>query len=561
MSLDTLIPENIGELTEEEITLLAQSELDGLPGGIEEKREQIDLLKGKVLIQKAQSEFSIEGFKAFFKVVYEFDVLPYMEGAMEELFASKAVVVEAYFESAKTTTLSEGFFAYFIGHHPKTSSLLTQVSDDKSEKTAAAVADLIDVNPRWKSVFPHIVPDKEKSWGVNSGYEIKLTHTDATLEEELPYPKWREMNTERKDSTFIGLGYKSRSIIGMRVTGLLVIDDIHDESNSFSDREREGTLRRLKGTILSRATKEAWRIVVGTPWVEEDTIDFIKNTGLYTHVYIPVYDTVTEEVENAIYWERINEWVLPAWPEVFDVAYLEQKWIELGEADFARFMLLDLEKVGDRVFYWQEYNHEEVSPRWPTAGGVDFASILRESQKSDPNRSYFGMAYIAELPQGGAVVTGGVRERCTPDEAEKYMRRAQNTHEGWMGAAVEQDGKGEVFVYGLQQRHPDLVFVPMPTRGRGKEKRLEREMSPWFANGVVKISTAETPFLNSLRKEMRDYPHGKFMDCLDAVYWALRMMPHVLKMGAESDKDGELPSTKRKKREPSPFNSFANWRG
>jgi len=536
-----VLPVDIGSLTEEELEKLAEAFTDSLPGDVEEKLAVLDAYEEQMLIEKARGPFSLEGFKAFFKYVFRLDLLWYMEDAIRELYKSKAVVVEAYFESTKTTTLSIAFFAYFIAKHPTTSNLICQVSDDKGVKTAGAVADLIEVNPRWKHVFPHIVRDQRKAWGEKSGYEIQMTHKDATLAEEISYEEWQEMNVERKDASFIGLGYNSSQIIGMRVTGLMVVDDIHDEGNTFSDRNLQSTITRLKGTILSRATKEAWRLFVGTPWVEGDTIDFIKNTGLYTHVYIPVYETVEEEVAGAFYWNKLKEWVKPAWSSMFDEAYLDRKYIELGPADFARFMLLDLEKIGDRVFYWQEYPHEKIETHWPHYGGVDFASILKESQRNDPNRSYFAMAYGTELPTGRAVITGGVRERCTPDEAEIHMEKAQNIHQNWRGAAVEQDGKGEVFVYGLMQRRPNLVFVPMPTRGRGKEKRLEREMSPWFANGVVMVSTADTPFLNALRKELHDYPHTKHKDCLDATYWMLRMMPHVLKMENATGDGDRLP--------------------
>jgi phage terminase large subunit-like protein len=70
----------------------------------------------------------------------------------------------------------------------------------------------------------------------------------------------------------------------------------------------------------------------------------------------------------------------------------------------------------------------------------------------------------------------------------------------------------------------------MSTKGKGKAQRLEHQMSPWFESGIVKISDADTPFLNALRKEMRQYPNSRTLDCMDAVYWALRMIPEVLKM-------------------------------
>ncbi len=521
--------------------------------------EEVAAAKKYLLAVVAREEFTVEGFKAFVKVCYGWEILPHMEEAVEELFKTHRIVAEAYVESAKTTTLSEEFFAYFIGHYPKTASMLIQVSDSKAEETADAVSRLIMDNDNWKIVFPHIVPAL-KPWGKETGYQVKATRIREENEDgdlvwkNVSDAEWTKEIVGKRDPTFVGYGYKNRAIVGKRIDGLLIVDDIHDENNSFSALELLGTLRRLRSTIMSRAKKTAWRIFVGTPWVEGDAMDYAKGLSKYKHIFIPVYTEVAEGTADAFYWPRIDQWVLPAWPDQYDLDYLEEKWEELGEADFARMLLLDLTKTGDRVFYFQEYDHEKISPTWPTCGGVDFASILKESQRNDSDRAYYAQAYVSKLPQGGAVVTGGIRSRCTPYEAEEYMLRAQKTHPHWLGNIVEQDGKGEVFIFGLMQRHPDLVFIPMLTHGKGKEKRLEREMSPWFANGMVKISTADDPFLNALRKEMHDYPHSKHTDCLDAVYWALRGMTDVLVMVKEKNR---LPRAKRKQgKRANPYSSL-----
>ena len=98
----------------------------------------------------------------------------------------------------------------------------------------------------------------------------------------------------------------------------------------------------------------------------------------------------------------------------------------------------------------------------------------------------------------------------------------------------------------------DGPFYAYGTGGKGKKERLERQMGPWFENGTVRISDADTPFLNALRKEMDDYPHGT-MDCMDSVYWALRQMPDILIIKAEPDR---LPSRMKKTRKGHPMLSL-----
>ena len=460
---------------------LAVEELDKL--SLEE------LLEGRkqLLAQLAGGEFSVEGFRAFFRVVYRFVVYPDMEDALTKLFEFRRVVVEAFIESSKTTTITEAFLAYFIGHHPNTSNMLIQVSDDKAEETAEKIANLIMYNEDWKLVFPHITPAK-KPWGKDTGYQVKASRTKDIVENDLgeevawtditesgkwqqhivkswkdiSEAEWHALVVQRRDPSFIGYGYRNSAIQGKRVDGLLVIDDIHDDKNSFSDRELQGTLRKLRAIIMTRAKRKAWRVFIGTPWVEGDTLDYAKNLKKYVHIFIPVYVLATEGTPGAIYWPHIGEWVVTA-REEYDADYLDDRLDELKEADFARMLLLDLTQIGDRVFRFQEFDSDKISPKWPTAGGVDFANILKVAQKNDPNRSFFYMAYVAKLPQGGAVVTGGIRGRFTPDDSEKYMLRAQKTHQNWLGNYVEQDGKGELFIYYTMLRHPDLLIIPMLT--------------------------------------------------------------------------------------------------
>lgn len=474
--------------------------------------------------QLARETFSPHGFAAFMDVVFELPLLPHMKEAIDELFKTKKIVVEAHVESAKTTTLSVAFVLYFIGHHPTTSNIIFQVSDDRAAQTAKQAADVIVNNARWRLVFPHLVPDRDKAWGAG-GYEIKRT--------DMEYADWRELNSKRKEPTFVGLGYMSRTIIGSRYDGIMVIDDICDQNNTSSEREMENMLESLRGPILSRAKKECWRIVVGTPWVEGDALDYIKNTGLYKHIKIPVWRNVPEDTEGAqnlhFTWgtEIIDEWMIPNWPEVFTLDYLELKYRELASVDFARFMLLDLSKLDEMVFRWQPFPYLDINPNWPMVGGIDFASIIDESQKASKDRSYFAIAYVVKNPRGGAIVYDGIRERCTPAIAETHVERPQHTFPGWLTSGIELDGKGEVF-YSILRRKPHLRLNPMRTGGKGKAQRLEHQMAPWFESGVVKISDADTPFLNALRKEMRQYPNSKTLDCMDAVYWALMQIPDVL---------------------------------
>jgi phage terminase large subunit-like protein len=123
---------------------------------------------------------------------------------------------------------------------------------------------------------------------------------------------------------------------------------------------------------------------------------------------------------------------------------------------------------------------------------------------------------------------------------------------------VEGDGKGEEFIQVIQ-RNPGLKIMPLKTGGRGKDIRLVRQMGPWLENGTVRVSDAETPFLQELRRELDNYPLVDHDDALDAVYWALRGIPDVLSLREEE----ELPETvsRRHKKQVNPFISLGRYQG
>ena len=154
------------------------------------------------------------------------------------------------------------------------------------------------------------------------------------------------------------------------------------------------------------------------------------------------------------------------------------------------------------------------------------------------------------------MVVDGVLEHCTQAEAEIFVKRGQEMYPNYLNAVVEGDGKGEDFIQVLR-RNPSLKVIPMKTGGKGKNIRLVRQLGRWLESGIVRISDAETPFLNELRKELDMYPLSKHDDALDAVYWALRGMPDVLQLPRE---DYLLPEFALKKKNRNPMAEVV-WNG
>jgi hypothetical protein len=449
---------------------------------------------------------------------------------------ARGIVIEAFRGSTKTTTVTITFCAFRIGHEPHRANLLIQVGDDIATDNTRQIADIIENNPGWKRVFPHVVPDRDMGWGAG-GYEVKVIH-DTKTGEEIEYSAWRSINSKRKDPTLVGVGYKSRQIIGKHPDGLLVIDDIHDENNTSSRREQEKVRQVLLGTIFPTMTTDTWKVFIGTPWNENDTLHYVASIGEFLHVKTPV--------------RRGDELT---WEEMFPQDEVDKRARISGSREFARMYMLDLSFSKNRVFKYQLYPSSEIRFNWAMCGGVDYAGTMDEYTNKAGRNDYFAMAYTAKLPVGGAVCVDGVLDHCSQDQGETYVKRPQEIFPGWLSSVVEADGAGEAFIQTIR-RNPGLRIIPMKTQGRGKGKRLELEMAPWLENGTVRISDAETPFLNELRHELDTYPDCENDDALDALYWSMRGMPDVLVM---RDNEDELPKPEtinRRKKQPSPFMAF-----
>ena len=504
------------------------------------------------------------GYYCFYELIFNQPIPPHGKEWIEQIYRDhthgdmQGTLIKAFRGSTKTTTVTIGFVAFRIGHQPNGVHLLVQVGDDIAADNIKAVAAIIEFNPGWKLAFPHVTPDRQQGWGVQ-GYEVQssmwwrykdgrpVTGTVFGLDKDsmvsVSYEEWREINANRKDPSLLGGGYKSRNIIGKH-PDCLIVDDIHDDNNTSSHRELQNTLNILQGTIMPTLKPDAWAVFIGTPWVKNDSLAFIGSTGRFSEVSTPVYKKVAPDTAGAVQYRE--DWVKLTWPGVFSIDQIELRR-DLGQTQFARMYLLDLESMANRVFTFFSYPASLINTAaWQGGGGVDYASTNVMFVDKQGKRDYFAIAYGFCIPGGGLVVFDGVVAHASQAQAEQYVERAQNIFPHWRGVCVEGDGKGEEFV-SLLMRKPQLRFLPLKTGGKGKDRRLVRQMGPWLESGRLRISDAETPFLNRLRQELNDYPNVEHDDCLDAVYWLCRLFPDVLYV----EDAEEIVTQGRDKRRPS----------
>ena len=465
-----------------------------------------------------------EGFAYFYKQIFDRELPRHArQGWVLPLYAARAegkgLVVEAFRGSTKSTTLSVAFTAFRLGQEPHKSALLIQAGEQAAASTSQLVADLIERNPGWQAAFPTVRPDRKVSWGAR-GYEVRRT--------DLAYAEWRAMcaREKGKDPSLVGLGYRSRAIIGKHPTGLLLLDDIHDENNTRSARELETVIAILTGTILPTLTPDTWQVFVGTPWTANDALALLKATGRFISVATPVYVPSPESGDP-----------LPAWPERFPEEEIKKARQLSGEAEFARMYLLDLnaaEGMHLKGEWLNFYPHEKIDPSWPVVMGVDYASTA--DQLTSRARDYFAVAIGRAIPGGGGVVlVDGFRAQFSQGEAEQKIKSLAAFFPTTQVIGVEAVGKGEEF-YHLLMRDWGLPLIRMHPGKQNKGTRFEIGMAPLFQGGRAWVADVETPFLRAFRDEWLRWPRGEHDDTLDAVHWMLMAAQGHLSRGTHREK-------------------------
>lgn len=470
-----------------------------------------------------------EGFAHFYSLIYQRELPRHArEEWLPPIYAAKrqgkGALIEAFRGASKTSTLSVAWVAFRIGHHPETSNIVFQVGDAAAKETCKQITDLIADHLNWKVVFPFVAPDRNKGWGMN-GYEVRRL--------DLPYDDWRALaaKTKGKDPTLLGLGYKSRAVIGKHPTGVLLIDDIHDENNTRSGRELEMVRQVLTGTILPTVTAETWQVVVGTPWVGDDILAYLKATGRYLNVRTPV-------LRDGI----------PVWPERFPLEEIEQRRQESGVVEFARMYLLDLAAASGahlRREWLNRYPCSKIDPDWGVVMGVDYASTA--DKLNDSRRDYFAVAIGRALPGGaGVVLVDGYRGRISQGEAEMRLKQLAEQYPTTELIGVEALGKGEEF-YHLMLRTSHLPIQQVHPGRSSKGERFEKGMAPLFQFNRAWVSDVETPFLRAFEAEWVSWPHGQHDDTLDAVYWMLYVgAPHLMPQRSTPPKPNPFTRLRRR---------------
>ncbi len=506
--------------------------------------------------------FSAAGYKHHYAGIFSHQLPPFAWDWVQEFFEQynkgvRRFGVKAHRGATKSTIWTIGFNTYILACYPTDSTLTVQKSDTAGSKTSTAIANIIKTNVGWKTMYPHLVPDEKQKWAFE-GYEI----TDTRL----PYDEWRQrvLDDRPKDNSFVAYGWSNGGIVGMHPRWLFV-DDILDEENARSKREKKAVADTMRGNVLQTLNrppewdnttgyKEPTAIFSYTPWYDDDFYADIEATGIYHIMETPLAREAEAKDTDTFEWHG-KQWVC-AWPVKEPAKLMDEKLREYGEMDFWRMQMLDLKRAEGlnlKREWLHDFDYEKISERWPVYMGVDYASSA-DKQKNDTH-DYFTVAIGRIIPAGGIVLIDGYRDKLSQGEAEEKIHALAAMYKPVL-IGFEKLGKGYDIAMGLAMNTP-LPIVPCPREGDGKRSKGQRfegagGLGPLFQFSRAWISDLTTPFLKAFRDEWSQWPNGRHDDTLDAVYWACYVAQGLLITIPESEWIGVRPVHKK-----SGFASFA----
>lgn len=346
----------------------------------------------------------------------------------------KRLIIWSHIQSGKTTQLSVLRTVWELGRNPNLRFIIVSATAEMSGKIVKAIANLIENNEAVKAIFPDLKPDRDAQW---TGSKIRVKRTSFA-----------------KDPSVTGIGVHG-AIVGARADRL-ILDDILGPENTRTPELCRGVIEWYRAAVLTRLTKDAKILCVGTAWKPEDLYHVLAREG-FTWKRFPV----------------INAKGVMTWPEVWPMTRIEDKKKELGPLEFARNLLCKArddnearfqeawfdkaKKAGEKFSIVHEL--EEVPPGCFVFTGVDLA--FAKNKKSDITALFHMLVY----PDG--------KRRILKIEAGKWngpdtLARIENAFDRYGSIFVVESVAAQIYLLQFAHERNAIPIIPFITTGNKK---------------------------------------------------------------------------------------------
>ena len=247
-------------------------------------------------------------------------------------------------------------------------------------------------------------------------------------------------------------------------------------------------------------------IVVHQRLHEDDLTGHLLNKGTWTHISLPLVatDTQTFRIGNRVWTRQAGEAFVPAlYPE--DV--IDRLRTQNGTAFFSAQYQQNPAAAQGELIAPEHIVYFDALP--PTATRVTFS--IDTAVKHTPDSNYTVVLVIASDGHRHYVVDVLRRRLDMVDMRDAVSRLVQRYGPSTILIEDTSSGPGLARMLRDEGSHAEL----WPTRGRGKEERLEAHLH-MFVQGRVLVQ-ANQPWTTDLVNEWAGFPRARYDDQVDAV--------------------------------------------
>lgn len=403
-------------------------------------------------------------------------------------------------EFAKTTIATYAL-AWLMSRYPLLTFGIVAVSATIARDRLSMIRHLIGENLRYKNVFPWIHvdkrnPDTQDEFSIWSDYE------------GMDYRSWRSAIANSKSElvknpSIFAAGNGGKGIIGRRISGAFLLDDMVDDS--FLSDDLQTKMMKYIVSVLEpcvTATGRIWNI--GTRWMVNDIYERLSGNPMWHTLTIPAIIYDKDHKPHA------------TWPEYWPLERLEEKRKTMDDDILFRIMYLcDPSAITGALFTMEALKRDlpEILPRFVRT------YVLMDSASSMQTYADWNVIYIVgEDDDRNLFITDGIRFK---DEGEDVVDRMIQM---WEAAFLLYDVRPELWlevanaegIYRslLTARRPDIAIRAI--KPRFDKMTRAKQVAYWMLRGKMFINQKLT-FIQNLHSEWFNFPAHKHDDTLDPI--------------------------------------------
>lgn len=418
-------------------------------------------------------------------------------------------------ESAKTNWML-AMLGWFIGKSPLSTNLVLSVSSKQSKDRLRVIRDWIQHDSRYNNVFPDINIDPYRP---NTQTEFSIWSSRGGIS----YNAWASLRQKHnpKDPTLYVAGIGGKGVIGRRISGLYVGDDLIDETY-LNPELQEQAEQYIYQTVVPCIQETGKALHIGTRWMMDDLPERLEKNESWKTITISAIHSDPDTGEEKSYWP---EW----WP----LTKLKARKDELKNDVIWRLMYLSDPRGATANMFTIESLSQGIPHPLPAFTAIYIGVDLAVSLKQQADYTVYTAVgldrsqniYVLDMVRIKA--TGNVMV----DELAKFADRIANQYGMLTRIVIEKIAFQALFLQNVLEKRPDLPldgYVPKGDKahraGIVSAKALRGEL---FINKHIKDYSV-------LVSECMNFPLAKHDDTLDSIslllqYLGLSIVPSTVK--------------------------------